>query len=194
MRLPASFFGLIMVLFTSTVAAAHPHVFIDNRVTLVFAETTFTGFRAEWRFDEIFTADLLAQYDADADGQFNAAESEQVRSETLPNLKAFRYFTYLSVNGSDLGVLEPADFKADIVDGAVRFLFTYQLAQPVDPARDKLALSIYDREYYVEVMMAANDPVTIEGGGGCQATIADDPVNAYYGGFVVPQAISVSCP
>ncbi|MBK8157491.1 MAG: DUF1007 family protein [Rhodospirillaceae bacterium] len=176
-------------------AMAHPHVFIDNRVTLLFADGAVTGFRTEWRFDEIFSADLLAQYDADGDGVFNAAESDQVRDGTLPNLKGFRYFTYAYVGGEDLGQLEPAAFKADIVDGVARFRFTYALPSPVDPRKSKFGVSIYDHEYYVEVLMAATEPLAIDGdAGGCQATVADDPEHAYYEGFVIPQMVAVGCP
>nr|WP_298684401.1 DUF1007 family protein [uncultured Dongia sp.] len=176
-------------------AMAHPHVFIDNRVTLLFADGAVTGFRTEWRFDEIFTEDLVAQYDADGDGAFSPSESKQVRDGTLPNLKGFHYFTYVYFDGKDLGELEPADFAADIVDGAARFVFTYALPKPVDPHQRKLAISIYDSEYYVEVLMAEKNPLAIEGeAGGCQATVADDPDHAYYGGFVIPQVVAVACP
>lgn len=185
----------VMTIAVPQAAMAHPHVFIDNRVTLLFADGAVTGFRTEWRFDEIFSEDLLAQYDADADGAFSAAESNQVRDGTLPNLKGFHYFTYAYVDGKDLGELEPADFKADIVDGAARFLFAYTLPNPVDPRISKFAVSAYDHEYYVEVLMAETDPLVVEGdAGGCKVTVADDPDHAYYGGFVIPQVVAVGCP
>lgn len=196
MRAASWFTGLVLALAWPQIAMAHPHVFIDNRVTLLMAGSQMTGFRTEWRFDEIFTEDLVAQFDADSDGQFSAEESKQVAAETLPNLATFRYFSYAYVNGSDLGQLEPADFKADIADGAVRFLFTYALPSPVDPHKDKVGVSIYDHEYYVEVVMAEKEPVAIEGdtGPGCQAQVADDAAHAYFGGFVIPQIVSVLCP
>lgn len=177
-------------------AEAHPHVFIDNRLTFLFADGKVTGFRTDWRFDEIFTEDLLSQFDTDGDKQFSATESEQVKEGTLPNLTEFHYFTYAYVGGKDLGKLEPADFKADILDGAARFVFTYQLPKPADPHHDKVAVSIYDHEYYVEVLMAEKDPVTMEGDipAGCGTAVADDPQHAYFGGFVVPQTVTVTCP
>ncbi len=51
-------------------AQAHPHVFIDNRVTFLLRASKVTGFRTDWRFDEIFTEDLLAQFDTDGDSSF----------------------------------------------------------------------------------------------------------------------------
>jgi ABC-type uncharacterized transport system substrate-binding protein len=176
------------------VAEAHPHVFIDNRLTFAFADGKVASFKTDWRFDEIFTEDLLGQFDVDGDKQFSAAESEQVKEGTLPNLAAFRYFTYIYLNGKDLGTMTPSSFVADVIDGVVRFRLTYQLPHPIDPRREKLAVSIYDQEYYVEVLLAEKAPVTIDGDAACKAHIADDPAHAYFGGFVVPQLVSIGCP
>jgi ABC-type uncharacterized transport system substrate-binding protein len=180
----------------SRAAEAHPHVFIENRLTFSFAEGKVVGFTTDWRFDEIFTEDLLGQFDSDGDKQFSKAESVEVRDGTLPNLAAFRYFTYIYLDQHDLGEMAPADFVADVVDGAARFQLTYKLPEPVDPHQHKLAVSIYDHEYYVEVLMAEKEPVRIEGQGteGCTAHVSDDDGHAYFGGFVTPQLVTVACP
>lgn len=179
----------------SGVASAHPHVFIDNRVTLLFDNGRMTGFRTDWRFDEIFTEDMLHQFDTDGDGSINSTEGDAMGRETLPNLAGFRYFTHASVDGTDFPDLAPTGFTARIEDGALHFVLSFDLPRPVDPRSQKLRLEISDREYYVEVLMAEKEPVTLHGSGSeaCQATIKDDPANAYYEGFVIPQAISVAC-
>lgn len=177
-------------------AEAHPHVFIDNRLTFSFADGKITGFTTDWRFDEIFTEDLLSQFDTDGDKQFSKAESIEVRDGTLPNLAAFRYFTYIYLDHRDLGEMAPADFVADVVDGAVRFQLIYKLPEPVDPHQHKLAVSIYDHEYYVEVLMAEEEPTRLDGKGaeGCTAHVSDDHAHAYFGGFVTPQLVTIGCP
>ncbi|WP_374308854.1 DUF1007 family protein [Dongia sp.] len=186
--------ALILTSFWPQFAHAHPHVFIDNRLTFFLADGKVSGFRTDWRFDEIFTEDLLSQYDSDGDRQFSPAESEQLKAGTLPNLAAFRYFTYVYLAGKDLGKMEPADFKADITDGAARFVFTYRLPHPINPRQETIAVSIYDQEYYVEVLLAQQSPVEVEGGSaGCGAKVADDPEHAYFGGFVIPQIVTMTC-
>lgn len=195
MRLHVAFLATSAWLVSASgVAEAHPHVFIDNRLTFSFTDGKVTSFETDWRFDEIFTEDLLSQFDADGDKKFSAAESERVKEGTLPNLAAFRYFSYIYLNGKDLGEIAPSGFVADVVDGAARFRLTYQLPHPVDPHAEKLAVSIYDQEYYVEVLLAEKTPVAIDGNAACKAHVADDPAHAYFGGFVVPQLVSVVCP
>lgn len=176
-------------------AFAHPHVFIENRIVLAFEDSRLTGFSTDWQFDEIFTEDMLHQFDTDGDGAIDAAESEMMGAETLPNLAGFRYFTQASVDGTDFPELAPSGFAARVEAGVLHFVLSFTLPQPIDPKKQKLRLEISDRSYYVEVLMAETDPVRLEGSGSeaCQASVKDDPANAYYEGFVIPQAISVAC-
>jgi ABC-type uncharacterized transport system substrate-binding protein len=176
-------------------ALAHPHVFIENRVMLKFSDGKLIGFSTDWQFDEIFTEDMLHQFDSDGDGAINATESEVIGAETLPNLAEFRYFTQASVDGDDFPNLAPSGFAARVEEGVLHFVLSFTLPQPIDPKAQKLRLEISDRSYYVEVLLAEPDPVKLDGAGSeaCQAVVKDDPENAYYEGFVIPQAISVDC-
>lgn len=187
-------FVLAAALAPETVAA-HPHVFIDNRVTFILAGQKITGFRENWLFDEVFSDQLLQQFDADQDGAVSPAESAQAAAGTLPNLANFHYFTYVWVDGKDLGRLEPSDFHASAKKGLVTFDFLVKLPTPVDPTKQAMALEINDREYYVEVLLAKENPILFKGQGSlaCSASVTKDVKNAYYGGFVYPQRIAVQC-
>ena len=176
-------------------AAAHPHVFVDNRVTFVFDAGKVTALKLEWTFDEIFSSDLVNQFDPEGDGTFDATESADVRENVLPNLKQFHYFTYIWVDGKPLDQIDPADFVATLDNGIVTFRMRVPLPEPVDPLSRKLAVEVNDREYFVEVALAQQDPVAMENADGvpCKAAVRDDPANAYYGGFVIPQEVSLQC-
>jgi len=179
-------------------ASAHPHVFIDNRVTFLFAGHKIVGFRENWLFDDVFSDQLLQDYDADGNGQFSKAESDKIGTETLPNLAQFHYFTYIWVASKALPKITPKDFHASAKDRFVSFDFMESLPQPVDP-RD-IALEINDREYFVEVLLAKDKPITFRelsgkelAGMACQPIVTKDEKNAYYGGFVYPQQIKLAC-
>jgi ABC-type uncharacterized transport system substrate-binding protein len=177
------------------VAAAHPHVFIDNRVVFMFAGAKIVALTEAWTFDEVFSDQLLQDFDADGDGAFSAAESKAVAKGTLPNMKKFRYFNYIWVDGKDLGAIDPVDFTAVAKNKKVTFVFSVKLPQPVDPKIHKLKVEINDREYYVEVDLAQDQPILFHGNQGvaCEPKIRDDTENAYYGGFVNPQEITLAC-
>jgi ABC-type uncharacterized transport system substrate-binding protein len=176
-------------------ADAHPHVFIEDRVVFLFAGNKITAIEQSWKFDEIFSDTLIQQFDANGDGAFDALESKAVAKGTLPNLKKFRYFNYVWVDGKDIGVIDPINFTAAAKNKLVTFVFTVKLPKPVDPKTQKLKVEINDREFYVEVDLAKDQPILFNGNQGttCTPKIRDDTENAYYGGFVNPQEITLSC-
>jgi ABC-type uncharacterized transport system substrate-binding protein len=176
-------------------AAAHPHVFIDNRVAFVFDGGKVTALRLHWVFDDIFSDGLLSQFDADGNGTFDELESKALGEGVLPNLKMFNYFTYVWVDGKQLDPIDPTDFVARANDRIVTFQMKVALPQPVDPRSQALATEIYDREFYVSVELAKDDPVALENAGDvpCGAMVRDDTESAYFGGVVIPQEITLQC-
>jgi tRNA threonylcarbamoyladenosine biosynthesis protein TsaE len=193
------FLGAILTVVVSVIlpsgAWAHPHVFIEDRVVFLFAGDKITAIEQSWKFDEVFSDTLIQQFDANGDGTFSAAESREVAKGTLPNLKKFRYFNYEWVDGKDIGVVDPIDFVAAAKNKIVTFVFTVKLPKPVDPKTQKLKVEINDREFYVEVDLAKDQPILFNGNQGvtCTPKIRDDTENAYFGGFVYPQEITLSC-
>lgn len=179
----------------STPVLAHPHVFIDNRIAFNFADKKVASITVNWQFDEIFSDELLMQFDADGDGTFDQLESNAAGEGVLPNLAQFHYFTYVYVDGKLLDAIPPADFVASAKGRVVSFQMNVPLPQPVDPYKQALALEVNDREYYVAVELAENDPVTMRNANGvkCAASVRDDHENAYFGGFVFPQEIALQC-
>jgi ABC-type uncharacterized transport system substrate-binding protein len=194
-RLAAVALAFLALLILPRAAFAHPHIFVDNRVVFMFAGDKIIAITESWKFDEIFSDQLLQSFDADGDGAFDEAESKEAAKGTLPNLKKFRYFNYVWVDGKDVGPIDPVDFTASAKDRRVTFVFSVKLPHPVDPKTQKLKVEINDREYYVEVDLAEQQPILFHGNEGvtCEPKIRDDTENAYYGGFVNPQEITLSC-
>jgi ABC-type uncharacterized transport system substrate-binding protein len=194
-RFLGAMLALILISAFAHAADAHPHVFIEDRVVFLFAGDKITAIEQSWKFDEVFSDTLIQQFDASADGAFDALESKAVAKGTLPNLKKFRYFNYVWVDGKDIGVVDPINFTAAAKNKLVTFVFTVKLPKPVDPKTQKLKVEINDREFYVEVDLAKDQPILFNGNKGvtCTPKIRDDTENAYYGGFVNPQEITLSC-
>lgn len=183
-----------------TTASAHPHVLIDSRVTFLFAQNKIVGLRENWLFDDVFSDQMLQDFDADGDGRFSSAESEKIGTETLPNLAQFHYFTYIWVDGKPLAKIPPKDFHASAKNKLVTFDFMVPLPAPVDPLKQDISLEINDREYFVEVLLAKDEPIAFKESTGkelvgltCKPSVTKDLKNAYYGGFVYPQQIKLKC-
>jgi tRNA threonylcarbamoyladenosine biosynthesis protein TsaE len=175
-------------------ASAHPDIRIESRVIFIFAGAQVTGIEESWTFDPGYSKSLLADYDADGDGDISGAESRAIAKGILPNLAEFRYFTYVWIDGQDLATPPPRDFLATARAGRVTFTFTVDLPSPVDPRRRALKLEVNDREYYAGIRLAEKDPVGLRDprGVACVPRVRDDVGNAYFG-YVYPQEITLSC-
>ena len=185
----------LSVLGSARPAVAHPHVFIDNTVNFVFDGGKITGFRMTWVFDDVFSDELLTDFDANHDKNFDAAESKKIAATIWPNMQPFHYFTYVWVDKQDLGLILPTDFKASASKGNVTFDFLVPLPKPVDPKTQSLAVEVYDHEFYVEVDLHKTEPVrfTQMENVSCTPHVRDDPSRAYFGGYVNPQEITLAC-
>jgi ABC-type uncharacterized transport system substrate-binding protein len=191
--MPALLF--LLVLGFPSIASAHPHVFIDNRVTFLFADGKIVGFRENWQFDDVFSDELLGDFDQDGDGKFSKAESETIAGTTLPALSEYHYFTYVWVDGKDLGKIKPTDFHANAKNKLASYDFLITLPQPVDPLKQEIAVEIADRSYFVEVLLAKDSPIKLDGlkEFTCEPVVTMDKKNAYYGGYVIPEQIKLTC-
>jgi ABC-type uncharacterized transport system substrate-binding protein len=194
-RFLGAILGVMLISAFARPASAHPHVFIEDRVVFMFAADKIIAITESWTFDDIFSDTLIQQFDTNGDSAFDTAESKSVAKGTLPNLKKFRYFNYVWVDGKDLGSIDPIDFTAVAKNKKVTFVFSVKLPKPVDPKTQKVKVEINDREFYVEVDLAKEQPILFHGNQGvtCAPKVRDDSENAYYGGFVYPQEITLSC-
>lgn len=177
-------------------AAAHPHVFIVNRVAFHVADGQVTGLSLSWEFDDLFSGGLIYDFDIDADGRFDAEETAAIEANAFSYLKNFDYFTYLWVDDQPVKPIAVSDFSASYEGGLVSYRFTVALPTPFDPRVTRFKAEVNDREYYVDVVLAADEPVSFEGDGSldCTAAIVEDIENPYYFDLIYPQAILLECP
>lgn len=175
-------------------AWGHPDIKIENRVTFIFKGAQVTGIEESWTFDPNYSKTLLADYATNGGGNISAAESRAMGEHILPNLAEVRYFTYVWVDGHDLGTLSVRDFNAIARGGRVTFTFVADLPSPVDPLHQALKVEINDRDYYAGIRLMEKEPVRLQDPRGiaCAPRLRDDVENAYFG-YVYPQEITLSC-
>jgi len=186
-------FLLLMAL--AAPAQAHPNIVLDYRLVFDFDGTDVTDIGESWSFDAAFSEELLSDFDTDRDGTFNAEETRAMGDEILGNLSEVRYLTYIFVDGHDLGKLEPFGFRTQVRDGVVTLAFGNHLPAPVDASRSRIAVQIKDPDFMIMALPAEKQPVFFRGvpKGRCSTEIGDKPQDAYYGGLIVPQEVSVTC-
>jgi ABC-type uncharacterized transport system substrate-binding protein len=170
--LAAATFAALTLL--SAAAEAHPHIFIEHSMQVVFDQSGPIGLRMVWRFDELYSSTLRSDYTDTPKGPITVKDVESLRSQHFAPVAAKHFFAAAAINGERLALDQFTDFAAKFVDGKAIYSFTIPL-QPSKPvARNTLEVTVFDPEYYIDFELAADPPVKVMGtqklGASCTAT------------------------
>ena len=184
-------FAICCFVFMVSDVLAHPHVFIDNTVTIVFDQKGMTGIKTKWGFDEMFSDMIMHDYDKNQDGTFSAAETEKIKNEAFSNLKRFHYFTYIQIEGNEFIVQYVKDFSACLDSNRVVYTFFIPCHVLAVSSYKEIKIAMYDSTYYVDVAWADKNSIHFEDASSMDYNykIADNTKNPYYYGQIVPQEI-----
>lgn len=191
---------LAFALLVPVAARAHPHVWVDTRVTALLEAGQVRALREEWSFDEDFSVMALSEVRKAAKGMtvarpIQAGEVDQLKARAFSNLAHYAYFNHLWAAGKAVPVpATVSEFDARLDGPKLIYVFTLTLAQPVDARAFRVG--IWDESYYVDVGPAAHGPAaSVEGAGaeGCQARIIDDRDHPIYDGSIIPKVADFTC-
>jgi ABC-type uncharacterized transport system substrate-binding protein len=176
-------------------AAAHPHVWIVATATLIFEGDRVTAIRQEWQFDEIFSGNIIHDFDRNKDGKFDAKETREVEVNAFGNLGQYDFFTRLTAGGAKTKFKTARAFSVERQGKRVVYRFTLDLPEPIEPLKRGIQLAIFDETYFVEILLAEIDPIRFEGARGiaCQTNVVrDDSLAAAFGVGLV-EAVNLAC-
>lgn len=184
---------LIIASFIPFFLLAHPHVFIDNKISVFFDDKGLKGFKHEWVFDEMFSSTIIQEFDLDADGKFDDKEIKEVIKGAFSNLKNHNYFTDITINGNKFKIKEFKDFHAKIDSGAMIYYFFLPCDVPATANDQEVKISVYDPTYFVQVLWAPKDPYTFMDTSKFELSheIIEDERNSYYYGQIIPEALKI---
>ena len=155
--------GFAMVLATGArEAAAHPHVYVDARVEVVFdKDGKITALRHVWRFDDAFSAFASQGLDKNGDGVLAVDELQPLAKVNVESLKDYDYFTYLKAAGKRIGFKIPTEYWLQSSDGYLTLFYTLPLMQAVRPDAAGVSIEVYDPGYFVDYQLVEKDPAKL---------------------------------
>jgi len=133
-------------------------VFVDAKVEFLFDGTGLAGLREEWVFDGMTSEWMKADYDADKDGAFKAAELKKIESEMFDSLKAERYFHRVVVDGRECPVTGASGFSAAVVKGRVAFRFFVPVRVSGSAKKRSVKLRLEDPSIYTDFVFSKDTP------------------------------------
>ncbi len=180
---------ILCFLFITDYVAAHPHVFIDNAITIVFNQEELAGIEVNWLFDEMFSSMLIHDYDENKDGVFDLAEIEAIKNGAFSNLRKFNYFTRIKINGEPFIVELVENFSVSMQDNCVVYNFFIPCKLKTEIGYKEIKISIYDDSYYVDILELDKDVIQFKGNSFVEYEyeLRKDTGNPYYFGQIFPQ-------
>lgn len=158
---------------------AHPHIFVDTHVEVVFEEGRLASVRMEWVYDELFSL-LLAEdmgLDDDADGEMTYEEVATLSERVTGWPPGYNGALHVFQEGQEARIGPPEDHSASYSEGRMRERLTREVAGPLDPT-DPVEIAIYEAEFYTAYDLV--EPVTLveASAGTCSAEIQRADIRA----------------
>lgn len=144
--------GLFLVLLGLVQPAqAHPHIFIDAKVDVVFDDAgRIAALRHEWTFDTAFSVWMVQGLDTNGDGTVSPEEMQGLADENMTGLADYGFYTFA---GDGVHFTAAGDQKMRYEDNRVTLDYSIDAVEPVAPG-PRFELGIYDAEYYVAIAVA----------------------------------------
>lgn len=153
-----TFFVLLVgfLLFIQTYSAlSHPHVFIDVELLFVFDDRGLSGVRERWVFDEMFSQNLLFDFDTDNDGRLNNDDISRLRGIFYENTKEYNYFNIITIDGREYSIKSLKDFSISIEDNRIVYEFFVPCSVPAGPNEaKKVKVLLFDKTIYTHLLIA----------------------------------------
>jgi ABC-type nickel/cobalt efflux system permease component RcnA/ABC-type uncharacterized transport system substrate-binding protein len=142
-------FAFFIVIFSHAMAFAHPHIFIDARLVVVFDdEGNISGLRQAWSFDALYSAWAIQGLDENGDGTVTSDELQPLADDNMLGLKEYDYYSAIGpANGENVPFATGYDARMEYDGTNLQLAFAVDLATPLS-TDDVVEIEVSDPEYY----------------------------------------------
>ncbi len=152
----------LSVLAIAAPACAHPHIFIDAKVTVVFDDAgNVSGLRNDWTFDKAFSVWMIQGLDTNNDRQTSAEEMQPLADENMVGLADFNFYTFAGSQDDLLQFTPIGDQRMVFANEQTTLSFSLAATEP-RPVDGVFELGVYDPEYYVAITVDDPSDVVLE--------------------------------
>lgn len=142
---------------------AHPHIFAEARLEIeTSADGKIEELRNVWRFDELFSSTVVLEFDANKNLNLDPGERVRVGETVRQSLASFDYYTSITHDGEDIGVIPPDMIAVDYQDGQLLMIFAVRPASPI-ALEGTLSVGVYDPTMYAAIDFARDSDLVVTG-------------------------------
>ncbi len=154
-------------------AYAHPHVFIDAGIEVLFnASGQAEALQITWVYDDLYSMLVIGErgLDPDFDGVLTPAEQAALSGFDMNWDADFPGDTYAILGTAPIALSRPEEWTADFSDNRLRSTHVRRFAKPVDMGTAPLVVQVYDPSFYTSYTVAL--PSVLTGAPGtCQSEV-----------------------
>ena len=165
--------GVLGLITVSSPALAHPHVFIDTGLEVIFDDQgRASGLRISWTYDEYYSLVIAEEkgIDPDYDGSATEAEAKPLSGFDMGWDAAFPGDTYALMGAAGLGLSRPKDWTASYTGGKITSTHLRMFDAPVKVAEVPLQIQVYDPTLYSGYYLVGS-PVMTDAPVGCEIAV-----------------------
>lgn len=170
---------LLAALACPVTAAAHPHVFVEAQVTVVFDADDGVSVKLDWFYDDFFSLLVISDLGIDMDGDLvlTAAEQALLDSQITAWPPDYQGDLEVAQAGQILELANKQNHSMTYADG----LFQEAHVRPIVAIADRAAalqVRVFDPSFYTAYELRG--PVLIEGRDDCEVTVISADIDAAY--------------
>ena len=183
--------SIILLTIFYGVALSHPHVFIYQRIKIVFDDQGLAGFNIHWTFDDMFASMIAGDYDKNENEVLENSEVALIKKEVFSNLSNYNYFTFVKIDGKPFDVKIIQYFSAELHDKKLVYKFFIPCHVTATSNFKKVTVASYDPSYYSAILFANNGSVSLDSSDSfkVKTNIKEDKSTSIYYGQVNPWAL-----
>ena len=172
---------------------AHPHVFIVQRLNIVFDEKGLAGIKVRWKMDDMFANMIAEDHDLNGNGQLEDEEIQTVKENAFTYISEFSYFTYIKIDGKPFQVKFVNNFKAIIKNRRLVYEFFIPCHVTATDQFKRINVGSYDPTYYTAIFYAKKTPVSLTSADGFElkTSIMEDPDTSIYFDMIHPWTLFI---
>jgi ABC-type uncharacterized transport system substrate-binding protein len=178
---------MLLVLGFANKAMAHPHVFIEANLEVVRdVNGNATDIRHVWRFDDLFTASLVLDFDENGSGVLEQEELDTIARDTKISIAEYNFFTEIRNGGEIVEFETPDPYFIDFDKDQLILVMSMKLVKPSPMKDEGFMVAVSDPTYYVAVALREESPfeessVQVSGNGeNCTSKIIVPDFDALY--------------
>ena len=183
--------SIILLTIFCGVALSHPHIFIAQKIKIVFDNQGLAGFNIHWTFDDMFTSMIVGDYDKNQNGILEKSEVVLIKNEAFSYISNYNYFTFVKIERKPFYVKFIHNFSAELHDKKLVYKFFIPCNIMATSNFKQVTVASYDPSYYCAVLFANKGSVSLDN---CESfevktAMKKDKSTSIYYGLVNPWAL-----